>query len=855
MNNTLQNPLQKKHGMHVVLLSFLLGMAGALAIFLPFLIVDKGFFLYAGDYNLQQIPFYMYVQQFIKTGGGTWSWATDIGSSAVNSYSFYNIGSPFLWLTMPFPSRWLPFMMVPLFMIKFGAIAAATSLYLSRYAKSRNMIVIVSLAYAFCGFNIYNIFFNHMLDPVAIFPLMLWAMDGFVYDKKRGFFAVMVGLALINNYFFFLGNVTFLLIYFFVKLYIGEYQITTKEFFALIGEAVLGVGLGMVLALPSFFNMVGNPRTSDFAYGFGMIQYGNVQQYFAIISSLFLPPDPPYMPNIFTEGAIKWTSMSAFMPILSVAGIAAYWKARKKSGPKILLGIMLVMALVPILNSSFYAFNASYYARWYYMPLLMVAFVTLRSLEDTDIDLLYGAKAALIGTGAYILFGLLPNKKDDVWVLGVAQDVRKFWLTYLTALLGAVVFYILVKYYRHTKRFAALLLGSVMGFSTFYSVIHLSLGKFPQWEGDKHFREDTYEAGGEITFPEGHFFRINAVNAPDNLGLWMNQSCLQTFNSVVTPSIMEFYPMVGVKRDVSSKPETDKYALRGLLSVEYTLVPKRERDNFENDAVGSLGWTYFKEQASYVMYENQNFIPLGFTYDTFVTMDNLWAINEEDRAGILVRAVGLEEDQVEEYSHLFSYELGNGYAPVSYDQYTKDAYNRRQTASYETKADASGFSCRIDMPQENLVFFGVPYDPGFSATVNGQKAEVLRVSGGMMAVLAPAGDNEIVFQYQTPGFRTGIMITLLSMLLLGAYLVLFRFLDKRELERMKAKALMQQESQAAELQQAQSLLPGSEELSEPSQTGQKDAEPAVADSGQEAKAENEPEQNLRPETPEDPDMG
>ena len=52
MNNALKSPLQKQGGMHVVLLSFLLGMAGALAIFLPFLIVDKGFFLYSGDYNV-----------------------------------------------------------------------------------------------------------------------------------------------------------------------------------------------------------------------------------------------------------------------------------------------------------------------------------------------------------------------------------------------------------------------------------------------------------------------------------------------------------------------------------------------------------------------------------------------------------------------------------------------------------------------------------------------------------------------------------------------------------------------------------------------------------------------------------
>ena len=32
-----------------------------------------------------------------------------------------------------------------------------------------------------------------------------------------------------------------------------------------------------------------------------------------------------------------------------------------------------MFALVPILNSAFYALNSSYYARWYYMPVLVLA--------------------------------------------------------------------------------------------------------------------------------------------------------------------------------------------------------------------------------------------------------------------------------------------------------------------------------------------------------------------------------------------------------------------------------------------------------------------------------------------------
>ena len=78
--------------------------------FLPFYILDGGFFHYAGDFNSQQISFYRYMNGFVKGAGypdsafagaphNTFSWATDLGSGVMNAYSFYLYGSPFFWLS------------------------------------------------------------------------------------------------------------------------------------------------------------------------------------------------------------------------------------------------------------------------------------------------------------------------------------------------------------------------------------------------------------------------------------------------------------------------------------------------------------------------------------------------------------------------------------------------------------------------------------------------------------------------------------------------------------------------------------------------------------------------------------
>lgn len=56
--------------------------------------------------------------------------------------------------------------------------------------------------YAFSGFTVYNVFFNHFLDVVALFPYMLKALDDAVLDRRHGAFPFWVAVNLLNNYFF-----------------------------------------------------------------------------------------------------------------------------------------------------------------------------------------------------------------------------------------------------------------------------------------------------------------------------------------------------------------------------------------------------------------------------------------------------------------------------------------------------------------------------------------------------------------------------------------------------------------------------------------------------------------------------
>ena len=208
-------------------------------------------FFYYGDYNVQQIPFYRHCVEMVRSGNLGWDWNTDLGSNFIGSYSYYMLGSPFFWILCLFPSAWTPYLMGPMYVIKYVAAAVIAFAYLKRFVKNKNYAVIGSLLYAFCGFQVYNVFFNQFQEVVALFPLLLIGMEELVQNNRRGVFAIAVALNAMCNYFMFYGQVVFCILYFFVRCLQKSFRINLKSFLLLAFEAVLGVFLGSVLFIPA----------------------------------------------------------------------------------------------------------------------------------------------------------------------------------------------------------------------------------------------------------------------------------------------------------------------------------------------------------------------------------------------------------------------------------------------------------------------------------------------------------------------------------------------------------------------------------------------------------------------------
>ena len=846
--------------------TFLLALLTAAAIFVPFIIIDKGYFLFYGDFNVQQIPFYKLCHDAILSGKTAWDFGTDLGANFVGSYSFYTLGSPFFLLTLLFPSNFVPYLMGPLFILKFGCAALTAYCFIRRFTRTPDAARIGALLYAFSGFSIYNIFFNHFHEAIILFPLLLLSAELLLTENKRGFFALMVGVCAIVNYFFFFGMVVFTVIYFIVRAFSGCYGLTVKRFAVFVFEAFVGLGISAVLLLPSVMSVMGNARLSDIIYGWGAVLYGREQIYAYIIQSCFFPPDIPARPVFFPGAEVQWSSVAVWLPLFSMVGVFATMRQKKGHWQRRLLGITAFMALVPILNSAFYMFNNAFYTRWYYMPILIMALATAQRIEESDTDFTVPFRWTLgITLAITLVVGLFPSaaegdffkrfglyNKDDAHVY-----FYRFIITCAIAIISLIILrLILPKLKTNFKSFCSLATVFILVISAGSGIFFVYTGKTHSFDTQTVMLDQLIESKFEL--PDSTTYRVDVYDGVDNTAMFLGLRTINAFHSVVPTSVTDFWKFVGEERGVASRPTTQSYAARSLLSVKYLIERdgKQAGDDTFSDEDGNVkmpGFTKTGNKDGYTVYRNENYIPYGFTYDYFVTVSQAETVEAAQRSNLMVKALVLSDEQAKKYDGIltnYKYKeildqrlaktdestkdeaTGNtddidrpltdeelreteqttdtqsaqsvissqltvselaANEPIDYttdknlstkftaDSLSADAAERAATAGTYTE-NTNGFSETITLSRKNLVFFSVPYDSGWSATVNGKPVEIEKVNIGFMAVLCEAGQNEIVFTYTTPGLFTGIIVTGVSLLILAVYFVIVLILNRKKRE-------------------------------------------------------------------------
>lgn len=552
----------EKEGKDVYLIqTMLFSLISACIIFGYFIFKSGGFFTVVDDFNAQQLPFATAVWNMLHSGDvGEWSWNIDLGSSFITTFSFYDLGSPFIWLSLLAPRGVFPYLAGFLYIIKYVTAATTAYLYLRLFVDKHQWAVIGALVYAFSGYQTTNLEFFHFHDVVAIFPLLLWGLEMSMKDRKyRPAFVLTIFINCLLNYFFFVGEVVFLVIYYLIRYRKLPVRQFVSGIFTCALCGVLGVGMAAILFLPNIVYVLGNSRgqnklhLENLAYDSAGLLH--------IVKGLLFPGE-----SMREFGAVirqTWGSTSAYLPFFGISMVIAYVKGKKKTWLSDLLWILGIISLFPLSGSIFLLFSESN-QRWWYMFVLALALATAKVLENTEdypvikSSMLYMAILSIF----YFTLRLVKwNANGD----SIVFDKGRFTLYYLVALAGPLIFCVLkrLKWNSYKNLLAFTMCGCIL---TTALTLHFYRSAGSGY--DKQYKEN-FEAGLQLKTIDEQY-RYNSIS--NELMINGDAAGIGVFCTTVENSSRKFDSLFDHYSSNSTQNKYDVPGLSELLAGKYEIV-------------------------------------------------------------------------------------------------------------------------------------------------------------------------------------------------------------------------------------------------------------------------------------------
>ena len=281
---------------------------------------------------------------------------------------------------------------------------------------------------------------------------------------------------------------------------------------------------------------------------------------------------------------------------------------------------------------------------------------------------------------------------------------------------------------------------------------------------------------------ESSFARIETDSTSTNYEMSWGIPTIHCFLSTVPSQIFDFYEgAAGITRSVESDSPLSRAGLRAILSARYYVENTRINDNdeFLNDE-GTFDYEQVSTQEGmngFTLFENTNYIPMGFTFDYYISESDWIAADPSDHDLSLVKVLILPDDVASTYQgnmiRLSASDIAND--EIDIYQFRSLCNQRRATACSEFTTTSNGFTAVTkEFKEYELVFFSVPNVDGMTAKVDGQEVEIITADYGLMAIPVNKGSHVIEVTYLPTNFYLGLCCSVVGITILVVYIICFK---------------------------------------------------------------------------------
>ncbi len=827
MNQKLFSRRQMKDNLPLIL-AFVLPVFVLLAVFagngiFPF---GDNSFLRVDLYH-QYAPFLAAFKDKLSSGGSlSYTWNVGLGTNFLSLYGYY-LASPFNWLILLCPAAYVIEFLSYMVVFKTGLTGLFFAVFLSRKSGRKDyFITFFSIFYALSGyFAAYN--WNIMwVDCIMLAPLILLGLEMLVKENSCWLYCISLGLCILSNYYISIMVCIFCVLYFIVL--VASLTSTEEKrysyariFVNFCLFSLLAGGLAACLVIPE---MMALSLTAS-----GDISFPTEwSSYFSIFDML-----ARHMALVETEiGLDHWPNI--YCGTIVLAALPVYlmnreipWK--EKAAKTVLLVFMLFSFSTNIPNYIWHGFHYpnSLPCRQSFLYIAVLLSMCYEGVRNIRPERQKGIAAAF---GGAFIFVILAQKL-------ISSEEIPFYVFYVAlALLGLYMLFLWLYQSRKISRaMAVVLMLSLAVIETAANTAATSISTTSR-SAYVQYTEEYRQLAEKAQEEDPGFYRFEKYSRHSkNDGAWVGYPSASIFSSTANAGMTDFYTAMGMEGSMNAYATTGMTPfLSAILNIKYILSPGPLTESEGLMLYDQLNGAYLY-QNTYTLpvgfmvpsdlnetWQPANTNPVaaqnafsmltaeaGNVLDPVTNVESngssfqIWP-EEEGHIYVMVETSQIEDvnASIGERTLSFSnvdrgYLLDLGWCspdePIvltseqdvsfvasayvfRYDNLNTMTQILSQQALDVTSYSDTSLTGTIDVQEDGLLFTSIPYDNGWTLTVDGVETEIEIFADALISVPLTAGTHEIHLEYHAPGQSLGLMVTSGTIILICLMLLAGRIL-------------------------------------------------------------------------------
>nr|WP_303217721.1 YfhO family protein [uncultured Blautia sp.] len=635
--------LDKKRNIDFYLLYTLVFLAVALALYLKFFANGKSLvwshdgvpqhlnsLAYYGKY-LRKVLHTLFIEH--KLSLPLWDMHIGYGSDILTTLHYYVIGDPLTLLSVFVPASKTEALYAFLIFLRIYLAGIAFSRYSFYHKNSKQATFMGTMIYIFAGWTIYAAMKHpYFSNPMIYLPLILLGIDKIYKKQKPYVFIWSVSLAGLSNFYFFYMLGIFMVLYAIFRYFDLFADRSIKNIGKWLGVfavySVIAVLIAAVILLPVILPVFGTDRFK--AENYVPLFYDRIYY-------------EKYLGCLIGENMIQW-GVAGYTAV-SLAGVFVLFSKKKKytalKAGFVLLNVFLLLPYAGhVLNGLSYVSN-----RWIWAYGMLIAYIFVKIYPELFALTLTEKRKVFVMLLIYCILALLPE---------AARTQRNLMAMVLLSLSTFTVLSfgnIFTRERNLTVMVAGFLIAGIL-FNMHYQYSYEKdyLSEFTD-SGEALEKLETGVDRAVLSTDDPSVYRYDQMdtNSSENSSMQMGTNSTAYYFSVASSSIANFFDEMYLNTPWEQHYNNldGRTILDRLASVKYFVVKKGKESDLPY-GYSRLSGEAEKNGKTYLAYADEDALPLGYTYDSWISREDYDKMTVTEKQQALLQGVVLDDSSLPE---------------------------------------------------------------------------------------------------------------------------------------------------------------------------------------------------------------